>query len=155
MLIYKCSLLQPVNFPAAASITRYRIQYKKQEDSYFRYRYVYPPRREYTLTRLQFGATYNISIRVELRFSYCYSYLYGEYSDYINATTRESGTCSYMARIMDSHKCLEKVLQQRFYMALILHKTYTLATRETPLLCATNESTEYGPSHKFGHSESI
>ena len=49
----------------------------------------------YTLSRLTFGETYNISIRARTRHSSCYTNLYGDYSDVISVTIVETGNYYY------------------------------------------------------------
>ena len=53
--------------------------------------YASPNESRYTLSGLSFGEAYNITIRAQVRFSWCYSYLYGEYSDELNVATVETG----------------------------------------------------------------
>ena len=84
--------MQPVHFPSssAVSYTRYRMTYKADSDSYARARSISSSYSEYTLKYLEFEENYTLSIRAELSFIYCYSYLYGDYSESVTATTKES-----------------------------------------------------------------
>ena len=92
-------LPQAFSFPASASYARYRIRYRRPQDFFTRSVSVSPRTTQYTLRFLQFGASYNFTIRAELRFSYCFTYLYGDYSDPVNATTRESGSYIFPVNI--------------------------------------------------------
>ena len=46
---------------------------------------------QYTLRYLGFEQEYNISIRARMWFNYCYTYIYGDYSDEVTAVTMETG----------------------------------------------------------------
>ena len=84
---------QPFIFPSVATYTysRYRIRYRRPQDIYSRIVSVSSTTTQYTVHYLQFGS-YNFSIRAEVRFRrYCYSYLYGDYSDPVEATVVERG----------------------------------------------------------------
>ena len=86
-----CSLqLQQESFPRGTSVSQLQILYKKERSS----RYINigsPSQTQYTLRNLGFEEKYNISIRTVMQFSYCYSYIYGEYSDEVTAVTMETG----------------------------------------------------------------
>ena len=89
---------QPVTLHSIAGYSRYRIRYRRPQDYYSRIRIVSSTATQYTVRSLQFGSSYNFSIRAEIRLSrYCYSYLYGDYSDPVDATTRETGIFTYVA----------------------------------------------------------
>ena len=91
------SLSQRYEFPSPADRTRLQLRYV-DSGGYYRtrtiYFYSYSTTTSYTLTGLSFGETYNISMRAQVRFSYCYTYLYGEYSDELVVETVETGKCS-------------------------------------------------------------
>jgi len=80
----------PFLFPSSAVYSRYRISYRRPQDFFTRSTSVSAGNTQATVRYLQFGATYNFSIRAEVRFTYCFSYLYGDYSDPVNATTMET-----------------------------------------------------------------
>ena len=84
---------QPFIFPpdGTSTYSRYRIRYRRPQDIYSRIVSVSSTATQYTVRYLQFGS-YNFSIRAEVRFRrYCYSYLYGDYSDPVEATVVETG----------------------------------------------------------------
>ena len=85
---------QPFAFPSVGtySYSRYRIRYQRPQDYYSRTIRVSSTDTQYTVRYLQFGSSYNFSIRAEVTLTrYCYSTLYGDYSDFVDATTMETG----------------------------------------------------------------
>ena len=91
------SLPQRYEFPSRADRTRLQVWYV-DSSGYSRtrtiYYYSYTTTTSWTFTGLSFGETYNISMRAQVRFSYCYTYLYGEYSDELVVETIETGKFS-------------------------------------------------------------
>jgi len=85
---------QPFSFPLIAVNSLYRIRYQHSLDVYYRTVSVSPGTTQTTVHSLQFGSSYSFSIRAEVRFSYCYQSLYGNYSDPVQTTTTESGMYS-------------------------------------------------------------
>ena len=84
-------LFQLYEFPPSVYTNRLQLRYVSSS-GYARSRTIYGSRTtSYTLTGLSFGETYNISLRAQVRFSNCYSYLYGEYSEEVSALTIETG----------------------------------------------------------------
>ena len=83
---------QRFSFPAGSTFSRYRIRYRRPQDFFTRSISVSSAVTQTTIRFLQFGSSYNFSIRAEVRLSrYCFSTLYGAYSDPVNATTMETG----------------------------------------------------------------
>lgn len=69
---------------------RFSILYQKDGSSYSRTACC-SSAIEYTLTGLDFEQEYNISIRADIGYSYCYASMYGEYSNTITVRTMETG----------------------------------------------------------------
>lgn len=96
---------QPFSFPPSSTFSRYRISYRRPQDFFTRSTSVSSTITQTTIRFLQFGSSYNFSIRAEVRFSYCFSTLFGAYSDPVNATTMETGrlpqcqVCIFITRI--------------------------------------------------------
>ena len=83
---------QAFSFPAGSTFSRYRIRYRRPQDFFTRSTSVSSAVTQTTIRFLRFGSSYNFSIRAEVSFSrYCFSTLYGQYSDPVNATTMETG----------------------------------------------------------------
>ena len=88
---------QQHSFPRGISTARFQLQYRAQGSSYSSTIYIYTSTQtQYTLSNLQFDQQYNISIRAQMRFHSCYSYIYGEYSNEVSVTTMETGKCIIM-----------------------------------------------------------
>ena len=86
---------QPFIFPSVPTYTysRYRIRYQQPQGFYSRT--VSSSATQYTVRYIQFGS-YNFSIRAEVTFTrYCYSSLYGDYSDPVEATVVETGRFTF------------------------------------------------------------
>lgn len=84
-------IVQPYDFPSSASLAGYRIQYQAESDLPGTW-FVSSSSSETTLQNLEFGKQYTLNIRTELRFIYCDTLFYGEYSPPIHVTTVEEGT---------------------------------------------------------------
>lgn len=86
--------IQPYEFPSGVSRSQFLLQYISST-----FRFVFPrisiipgSENEFTLTRLQFGSEYNISITPQVRFSQCrFNTLSGPESNEVSAITQESG----------------------------------------------------------------
>ena len=97
------SPLSPLQTPSNLNGTsgqRYRINYQSDTDSYTRARIVYPSSNASTLNAtisgLQKGTEYTIQVRLEVYYSICYSYLYGNYSEPIFASTNATSEEFYI-----------------------------------------------------------
>ena len=89
---------QPFIFPSDGTYiySRYRIRYRRPQDIYSQTVSISSTATQYTVRYLQFGS-HNFSIRAEVRFRrYCYSSLYGDYSDPVEATVVETGIYIYV-----------------------------------------------------------
>ena len=81
---------------------RYRINYKSDADRPTRPRIVYISRQQLnastlnaTIAGLQRGTAYMIQVRLEMHYSACYSYFYGNYSEPIFAATNTTSEDFY------------------------------------------------------------
>ena len=97
------SPLSPLQSPSNLNGTsgqRYRISYQSDTDSYTRARYLYPSGNASTLNAtisgLQRATEYTIQVRLEVYYSTCYSYLYGNYSEPIFASTNATSEEFYI-----------------------------------------------------------
>ena len=87
-------LIQRYRFPSGVTQSQFRIQYFDEFFGFIFPRALTIPasQTEYTLTRLQFGREYNLTIRPAVRFSQCrFNTLFGPFSDEVSAVTQETG----------------------------------------------------------------
>ena len=95
--------IQEYTFPPGAYYTGYELRYT---DSYGYTQTIFTSSyysshiaTQYTLTWLQFGEEYEISVRAFFQFSgSCYSYVYSPYSNNVTAITMETGD---LQRVLD------------------------------------------------------
>ena len=79
---------------------RYRIQYETESSFFPRSISVLSTATQYTIENLLFGASYNVTIRAEIRFTYCFSYVYGDYIDPpVEILTRETSGFSHNVHV--------------------------------------------------------
>ena len=98
------------NVSTGLLITRYRIRYTSDEFTYARTRTlsVSPSNRDteltYVLTGLTRNTQYTVDVRFEGRSSYCYTYMYGNYSAPVTLITNNTGIsieqCTHYGRHM-------------------------------------------------------
>ena len=81
---------------------RYRISYRSDKDTYPRSQIVYPYSQQLnastlngTITNLQRDTEYVIQVRLEVYYSTCYNYFYGNYSKNISASTNATSEGGY------------------------------------------------------------
>ncbi len=87
-------LQTPREVPKNVNYMRYRVMSTRDSDGNTYARYVYPGTGNSfntTLTSLNRATAYSVKVRAEVRFSYCYSYLYGNYSEDVAMTTNSTG----------------------------------------------------------------
>ena len=83
--------MQRHSFPRGASTTRLQLRYQRQGLSFGSTLTLSGSSTQYTLRGLQFDAQYNISIRPYMTYRYCYTNIYGDYSNQVSAITVETG----------------------------------------------------------------
>ena len=84
------SYVQRYTFPRGFSTAGYSIRYTngriaRSATIFSRFQTTY------TLRNLGFEQTYNITVRARVRYRYCSSYLYGDYSNEVSIMTMETG----------------------------------------------------------------
>ena len=89
LAFFSLYIMQQYTFPRGVIYPRYYIRYTSEGRTRSTTTSIYQT--TYTLRNLGFEQTYNITIRARMRYTYCSSYLYGEYSDEISVTTMETG----------------------------------------------------------------
>ena len=97
------SLLQVPPRPAGTIAVRYRVNYRSGGDRFTRVRFLFPRFAQRnastlntTLSFLQRNTNYTIQVRMEVRYSACFSYLPGNYSEPIIASTNATSEEAYM-----------------------------------------------------------
>ena len=97
------SLLQVPPRPPGIVAVRYRINYRSDGDTFTRARFVFPRFQQLnastlntTITFLQRNTEYSIQVRMEARYSACFSYLPGNFSEPILASTNATGEEAYV-----------------------------------------------------------
>ena len=110
------SPLSPLQAPSNLNGTsgqHYRISYQSDTDSYTRASYLYPSSNASTLNAtisgLQRGTGYTIQVRLEVYYSICYSYLYGNYSEPIFASTNATSEEFYICMQLRSFASLATI----------------------------------------------
>ena len=90
--------------PAGIVAVRYRINYKSDGGRFTRVHYMFPPSQELnastlntTISFLQSNTEYMIQVRMEVCYSACFSYLPGNYSELILASTNAISEKVYAA----------------------------------------------------------
>ena len=77
---------------------RYYIAYQQDSESVTRYATVYGNNNgrdvTYTLSPLTRDTEYTIKVRIEIRYSQCSTYVYGNYSDPVLFRTNSTGGCA-------------------------------------------------------------
>ena len=81
-----------------ATLRRYVISYSRSDSTFVRRVYPSFTTNSYRVTRLDFGVTYNFTVRAEVRFSFCYPSLMGMESDTVRAAPKETRKLSYFLK---------------------------------------------------------
>ena len=96
-------LLQVPPRPAGTIAVRYRVNYRSDGDRFTRVRFLFPRFAQRnastlntTLSFLRRNTNYTIQVRMEVRYSACFSYLPGNYSEPIIASTNATSEEAYM-----------------------------------------------------------
>ena len=106
------SSLQTPNIPPGISGQRYRVTYQSESSTFARSRYLYPSRAQsrasklnVTITRLQRDTEYRIQVRVDVRYRFCFSYLFGNFSEAIHASTNATSEhlCHYVSNLTHTY----------------------------------------------------
>lgn len=97
ILLRKTSLSQAVAAPLGAAVIRYRLRFQAEGAAFPRFQltpvtlHSTGPVLSYTVTGLTRATKYTVDVKMEFRYSDCFTYLAGNYSEPIKVTTNDTG----------------------------------------------------------------